>query len=122
MVGAGLTEGDRHRERDAAARLARAAHELWRGVRDDFEVGWSHCEIARADNSRHPDELYINGIQRESFIPAIDLIKERFEVVDLDSGTGELPLIRTALSHARLPQDPPGPIAQIGTASRRVGV
>ena len=42
--------------------------------------------------SRHPDELYINGIQRASFIPAIDLIKERFEVVDLDSETGQLRL------------------------------
>ncbi|KIR54752.1 AFG1 family mitochondrial ATPase [Cryptococcus gattii Ru294] len=38
-------------------------------------------------SNRHPDELYINGIQRQSFIPAIELIKERFEVVDLDSGT-----------------------------------
>lgn len=39
--------------------------------------------------SRHPDDLYQNGLQRELFIPAIDLIKERFNVVDLDSGTGE---------------------------------
>lgn len=39
--------------------------------------------------SRHPDELYKNGIQRSSFIPAIDLLKERFEVVDLNSETGE---------------------------------
>ncbi|WWD19338.1 hypothetical protein CI109_103797 [Kwoniella shandongensis] len=38
-------------------------------------------------SNRHPDELYINGIQRQSFIPAIELIKEKFEVVDLDSGT-----------------------------------
>ncbi|OXC67634.1 hypothetical protein AYX13_03926 [Cryptococcus neoformans] len=38
-------------------------------------------------SNRHPDDLYINGIQRQSFIPAIELIKERFEVVDLDSGT-----------------------------------
>lgn len=40
-------------------------------------------------SNRHPDDLYINGIQRESFIPAIDLIKETFEIVDLNSGTGE---------------------------------
>ncbi|WVO14581.1 hypothetical protein L204_102216 [Cryptococcus depauperatus] len=38
-------------------------------------------------SNRHPDELYINGIQRQSFIPAIELIKEKFRVVDLDSGT-----------------------------------
>jgi protein AFG1 len=37
-------------------------------------------------SNRHPDQLYKNGLQRESFIPCIDLIKERLEVVDL---TGE---------------------------------
>ena len=39
-------------------------------------------------SSRHPDELYKNGIQRSSFLPCIDLLKEHFEVTDLDSGTG----------------------------------
>ncbi len=38
-------------------------------------------------SNRHPDELYKNGIQRSSFIPAIELLKTRFEVTDLDSGT-----------------------------------
>lgn len=38
-------------------------------------------------SNRHPDELYKNGIQRSSFIPAIDLLKSRFKVTDLDSGT-----------------------------------
>jgi protein AFG1 len=38
--------------------------------------------------SRHPDELYKNGIQRSSFLPAIDLLKSQFDVTDLDSGTG----------------------------------
>jgi protein AFG1 len=32
--------------------------------------------------------LYKNGIQRTSFIPAIDLLKSQFDVTDLDSGTG----------------------------------
>ena len=41
-------------------------------------------------SSRHPDDLYKNGIQRESFIPAIELLKHRFVVTDLNSGTGEL--------------------------------
>lgn len=40
-------------------------------------------------SNRTPDDLYKNGIQRDSFIPCIDLIKERFDVVDLDSKTGE---------------------------------
>ncbi|EIW68375.1 hypothetical protein TREMEDRAFT_44750 [Tremella mesenterica DSM 1558] len=38
-------------------------------------------------SNRHPDELYKNGIQRNSFLPAIDLIKTHFEIVDLDSPT-----------------------------------
>ncbi|KAI9453069.1 AFG1-like ATPase-domain-containing protein [Russula earlei] len=38
-------------------------------------------------SNRHPDELYKNGIQRTSFLPAIDLLKAQFDVTDLDSGT-----------------------------------
>ncbi|KAF9503082.1 hypothetical protein BS47DRAFT_1356446 [Hydnum rufescens UP504] len=36
-------------------------------------------------SNRHPDDLYKNGIQRSSFLPAIDLLKERFRVIDLNS-------------------------------------
>ncbi|KAI0027597.1 AFG1-like ATPase [Vararia minispora EC-137] len=38
-------------------------------------------------SNRHPDDLYKNGIQRSSFIPAIELLKSEFSVTDLDSGT-----------------------------------
>jgi hypothetical protein len=34
--------------------------------------------------------LYKNGIQRTSFLPAIDLLKTQFDVTDLDSATGPL--------------------------------
>ncbi|KAF9057910.1 AFG1-like ATPase-domain-containing protein [Panaeolus papilionaceus] len=38
-------------------------------------------------SNRHPNDLYKNGIQRSSFLPAIDLLNSQFEVTDLDSGT-----------------------------------
>src|SRR3954463_15628318 len=34
-----------------------------------------------------PDGLYPNGLQRERFLPAIELIKERLDVVAVDNGT-----------------------------------
>ncbi|KAJ1921699.1 ATPase [Mycoemilia scoparia] len=43
--------------------------------------------IVVSTSNRHPDELYRNGIQRESFIPCIELIKDKCEIVSLDSGT-----------------------------------
>ena len=49
----------------------------------------SHGVVLVTTSNRHPDELYKNGIQRSSFVPCIELLKERFEVTDLDSGTGE---------------------------------
>lgn len=38
-------------------------------------------------SNREPDELYKNGIQRESFLPAIKLLKSRLHVINLDSPT-----------------------------------
>lgn len=34
-----------------------------------------------------PDELYLHGLQRNQFLPAIDLIKRNFDVVNVDDGT-----------------------------------
>jgi len=35
----------------------------------------------------HPDTLYANGLQRERFLPAIEFIKSRLDVVGVDNGT-----------------------------------
>ncbi|MEM7027746.1 MAG: cell division protein ZapE, partial [Pseudomonadota bacterium] len=37
-------------------------------------------------SNQHPDDLYKGGLQRERFLPAIDLIKEHTKVVNLDAG------------------------------------
>jgi len=38
-------------------------------------------------SNRHPDDLYKNGIQRQSFLPCIELLKNQLAVTDLNSGT-----------------------------------
>jgi cell division protein ZapE len=35
----------------------------------------------------HPDHLYPNGLQRERFLPAIEFLKARLDVVHVDGGT-----------------------------------
>lgn len=46
-----------------------------------------HGVVVVTTSNRHPDDLYRNGIQRDSFIPCINLLKERLKVINLDSET-----------------------------------
>ncbi|EIN10509.1 hypothetical protein PUNSTDRAFT_132598 [Punctularia strigosozonata HHB-11173 SS5] len=63
-----------------------------------FESLLNYGVVCVITSNRHPDELYKNGIQRSSFVPCIELLKTRFDVTDLDSGT-DYRRIPRALSH-----------------------
>jgi len=47
---------------------------------------FKHQVCLVATSNRVPDDLYLNGLQRERFLPAIELIKTHTEVFHLDSG------------------------------------
>ncbi len=53
----------------------------------------------------HPDELYPNGLHRDRILPAIALLKEKLEVIDVDNGTDYR---RRAMEHVRLYHTPLG--------------
>ncbi|KAF4555847.1 AFG2-like protein [Elsinoe fawcettii] len=46
-----------------------------------------HGTVLVTTSNRHPTDLYKNGIQRESFIPCINLLLARLRVLNLDSTT-----------------------------------
>ena len=47
----------------------------------------SHGVVLVCTSNRHPNELYMNGIQRESFLPCISLLNTKLRVINLDSPT-----------------------------------
>ncbi|KAI9741538.1 MAG: hypothetical protein M1818_004344 [Claussenomyces sp. TS43310] len=56
-------------------------------LRRFLECLMSHGVVLVTTSNRHPDDLYKNGIQRESFIPCIHLLKNRLHVINLNSPT-----------------------------------
>jgi cell division protein ZapE len=53
----------------------------------------------------HPDELYPNGLHRDRILPAIELLKDRLEVIGVDAGTDYR---RRTLEQVRLYHTPLG--------------
>lgn len=81
-------------------------------LRSLLEALMSHGVVLVTTSNRHPNDLYKNGIQRESFIPCINLLKTSLRVLNLDSttdyrkiprppsGVYHHPMDKAAISHA----------------------
>jgi len=52
-----------------------------------FEQFFKRGVVIVATSNRHPDDLYKNGLNRQRFLPVIELLKQSLQVMELDGGT-----------------------------------
>ncbi|MEP3248279.1 MAG: cell division protein ZapE [Sneathiella sp.] len=52
-----------------------------------FELLFSHGVVVIATSNRIPEDLYKDGLNRDLFLPFIDLIKEELDILHLSGGT-----------------------------------
>jgi cell division protein ZapE len=75
-----------------------------------FDNLFELCVVVVATSNRHPRELYENGINRQLFLPAIDLIESRMDVLKLD---GPIDYRLARLERSRVYFTPLGKVAGI---------
>ncbi|KAK5737236.1 ATPase [Elasticomyces elasticus] len=56
-------------------------------LRRMIESLMAHGVVLVTTSNRHPKDLYKNGIQRESFVPCINLLLDHLRIINLDSTT-----------------------------------
>lgn len=61
----------------------------------------------------HPDGLYPNGLHRDRILPAIALLKDKLEIINVDDGTDYR---QRTLTHLQLYHTPLGPQAEVQMA------
>jgi cell division protein ZapE len=79
---------------------------LGRLLRKTMDRGVVYCMTS----NYHPDELYLHGLKRENFLPTIALIKERLDVVNVDSGVDYR---LRSLEQVQVYHTPPGPESEV---------
>lgn len=52
-----------------------------------FEQFFQRGVVVVATSNRHPDDLYKNGLNRQRFLPVIEMLKDRLDIMELDGGT-----------------------------------
>lgn len=79
-------------------------------LRQLFTGLWQHGCVVVATSNRAPDDLYLNGLQRDRFVPFIDELKKQCEVVSMyDSETDYRLVLKGMDSVAATGLDDSGP-------------
>jgi cell division protein ZapE len=71
-----------------------------------LEALWRHDVGFVTTSNFHPDRLYPDGLHRERLLPAIELIKRRMEVIEVDAGTDYRRLTLEAVDLYHTPLSP----------------